>query len=220
MLKFPLNQKQVEAANDLHDTVDLWQSTDRMWPKLKEAMPGWGVEESIVKCTLVDRLYSTNVFAIERMAQHVKEVFEMQPKLDEQLVALIAQRKAPKGKKPRSEISFASKLCHLFVSDSLPIYDSAAREMLQMHLGDLYNEDKATPYKSFCENLRVLCEEAGLQSECRRLDRYLWIAGLYRRKQQGRKINAELGRIVENPTTDQIEALAILFPRDFKRYAA
>jgi hypothetical protein len=76
VLEVPLTLKQVEAANRLHDTMLQWVLNDNALSKLATLMPGWSGEESTIKCVSINSLYSTQVYAIVRMAAHVRQIFE------------------------------------------------------------------------------------------------------------------------------------------------
>jgi hypothetical protein len=212
-LHVPLTLAQVEAANLLHDTMDQWKLTDRALQTLATLMPGWSDEESLIKCVSVNTLYGTQVFAIVRMAAHVNHIFEsgsIYPETD--LVERIARVDSH-----RNHVSFASKLCYFFVSNRLPIYDEAARDALKFHLGRRYITNRDSPYDGFRANLKALSQAAELNLDWRRLDRYLWLVGIYRRWLKDREVNSEFRRLVSKPSSRQSELLDKLLPRSLER---
>ncbi len=111
----------------------------------------------------------------------------------------------------RQHTSFASKLCYFFVSDRLPVYDTAARETLEFHLGR-YIKNEDSPYKGFRSNLEALSQAAELNVDWRRLDRYLWLVGIYRRWLKGKTVNVEFRQMVTSPTLRQSKLLNKLLP--------
>lgn len=68
----PVSQKQIVAANLFHDRMELWRTANSALHRLRDNVPGWDAEASLLKCIAVNALYGTQVFAIARMAQHVK----------------------------------------------------------------------------------------------------------------------------------------------------
>jgi hypothetical protein len=213
VLEVPLTLKQVEAANRLHDTMLQWVLNDNALSKLATLMPGWSGEESTIKCVSINSLYSTQVYAIVRMAAHVRQIFEKKftnpgPELVEQIARLDSSR---------NHTSFASKLCHFFVSADLPIYDEVARKTLKMHLGQRYLTSGDTPYNLYRANLKELCVAAEINVECRRLDRYLWLVGMYRRWLNNKALNSEFQPLVTTPTRLQTQLLDKLLPTSVER---
>jgi hypothetical protein len=208
LLEVPLTEKQIDAANELHATVEQWREEARALELLRKALPGWSRGEAIIKCVVINSLYGTNVYAIVRMAEHVSKT--LGPKFDErQLVERVAQLEG------RNHVSFASKLCHVFVSeDTFPIYDSVACETLRLHLGRRYIGTTEARYQAFLQNLSVLREYASIGSGARRLDRYLWLVGLCRRWiKRGRPINTEFGRVLSELSSQQRALLHRMLPR-------
>ena len=100
---------------------------------------------------------------------------------------------------PRHHGSFASKFCHFFVdAHRFPILDAAARDALRLHLGPGAAREADTGYAGFCAVLARLQATYGLATPVRDLDRYLWIAGMYRVFARGRRdINRDLLTLFE-----------------------
>jgi hypothetical protein len=219
MLAVPLTQAQVDAANDLHATVDQWRVEGDTLQRLAKLLPGWSREESRIKCVILNSLYATQVYAIARMADHVSKVFTSESLGDEvAIVERIARLGPPLIMKPRNYVSFASKLCHIFISEGrFPIYDTVARETLKFHLGKRYEDDAASPYASFVKNFWIVSDSVGISTRTRRLDRYLWLVGLYRRWLKGRQVNSEFRRILSGPTSDQRAYLVAILPSGVPR---
>jgi hypothetical protein len=72
----PLLASQVQAAVRLYARLDGWQTTDRALTRLTEQFPGFDREATLLKVTAVNALYGTNVFAVARMADHVRQVLD------------------------------------------------------------------------------------------------------------------------------------------------
>ena len=129
---------QIEAAGRLHHRTTQWESTDRAFELLRDRLPGFSREACILKAAAINDLYSTRVYAIWRMAEHLHQVMTDHPPEDPvELVTTIAALPSADGSGPeRMHWSFASKIGHFFIDgDRYPIYDSYCRDMLALHLG-------------------------------------------------------------------------------------
>jgi hypothetical protein len=179
-----------------------------------------------MKTITVNTIYGTQVLAVMRMARHVEgEMAKCVPasvgiELVDRLAAL---PKTEEAKSSRQFTSFAAKFCHFFVDEErFPIYDEAARTMLKYHLGNNYVHDAKRPYSRFFESMNRLRDLGGLHGPGRDLDRYLWIAGMYKRwlAQRHRKkplVNRELLSVFRQPAADVAAELDALLPTDFER---
>jgi len=193
-LAIPLSQSQIEAANKLHEQLQQWQVTDRALYALHTKFPGFAIEATLLKVVAVNQLYGTYVLAVDRMTRQIVDVLSTKDNLDDiSLVEKIAQLE-------RKHTSFASKFAHFFIDkERFPIYDSFAEDMIKFHLGrqPCIRPDKH-PYRAFVQNLARLKELAGSQLSCtnEELDRYLWLAGLY--KAYKCRANPKINREVED----------------------
>jgi hypothetical protein len=188
----PITQAQIDAANALHARLPTWAATDRAFERLK-AHFGWDLEGCILKAAAINDLYSTRVYAVWRMSEHLKNVMT-NPTAD---TASCVKEIACLPGSSRRHWSFASKIAHFFIDhDRYPIYDSFCRTMIAYHLGkDRRKSDPDNPYQAFIENLTRLREDAAFSGTLRELDRYLWLAGQYRaylREGKRARLNAEL----------------------------
>lgn len=209
----PVTQRQIEAAGKIHASVEQWAITDEALSRLRNAMPGWDEAESLAKSVAVNTLYSTQVFAIQRMAKHVSLELSKTPRAHN-----LVERLANLGGK-RLHLSFASKLCHLFVdSNRYPIYDSFALATLRSHLGNEYRDRQG--YQAYCENFAHLRTASSLHATTREIDQYLWIAGLCDRWVRERerhsdrppRVNRELAAVLAKPSPVQAKELKALLP--------
>jgi len=166
---------------------------------------------------MVNALFSTKIYAIFRMAQHITEVMtkvdvvKAGPDLVEKLAVV------PQGAKAhRRHHSFASKFAHFFVdAEKYPIMDSYAEGMIKLHLGrGRLISDPVHPYSAYCHNYLTLKAEAGFQGSNRQMDHYLWFAGLYLawRKDPTDKINMEARKLFENDSSEVSSELDALMP--------
>ncbi len=207
-----ITQAQIDAARRLHERLPQWSSTDRAFERLAESFPGWDREACILKAAVINDMYSTNVYAIWRMAEHLMHVMA-QPPADDDLPEAIAALPAADGVTiERRHWSFASKICHFFIDgDRFPIYDSYCRDMIARHLGrGGCVSDPANPYRAFMTNLQRLRELSDRDASLRDLDRYLWLTGQYRdwlKRGDEAQLNSELRSLFED---DDPEAQADL----------
>lgn len=196
----PIRAEQIAAASRFHSRRDGWKRSDRALRQLKEAFPGWDESSSLLKCVAINAFYATQVLAIREMARHVETV--MKQSLDPR-ARVTRLSELTLNSKRRHFVAFASKLCHVFLNDnSFPIYDSIARKVLKLHLGNAYLENKADNYVAFCQNIDHLRAASGIASSYLEIDRYLWIRGQCDNWNASRPVNAELRSVFENPEPD------------------
>ena len=210
MLAVPLAQDQVDAACRFHEQLDQWRLSDAALLRLQDSGPGFDAEACLLKCVTINTLYGTQVFAIVRMADHVRSVLARTDMnaAGQDLVEHLGALPAGEGETKRRFISFASKFCHFFIDEErFPIYDDAAKTVLKLHLGREVQPYGAKPYEAFCRNLERLRNHAGITGPGRHMDRYLWITGMYmkwlkeRHKPKNKQqTNVELRRHFEHPT--------------------
>lgn len=211
----PLQQLEVDAANCIHDLMEAWRNDSEVMQKLRDELRDqWDVPASLLRCIAINGLYSTNVFAIRRMANHVSRVMTSVtidcPPAD--LVERIATLSWDEGKS-RKFTSFASKLCNLFVdSEAYPIFDNLAQETLKHHLCDDYKVDPSRPYGIFRENLSRLRAVSGVSASNTQLDHYLWIKGLCLRRASRKMFNSDFRDMLRQPVPGAITYLKILLP--------
>lgn len=212
----PVTQHQIDAANALHHRLIKWAATDRAFERLGRHL-GWDHEGCILKAAAINDLYSTRVYAIWRMAEHLMNVMVTPPNDPATLVEAIASLPGDDGSVPRQHWSFASKIGHFFIDgDRYPIYDSFCREMIASHLGrGGCVTDRDNPYRAFITNLECLREASGLSATLRDLDRYLWLTGQYRElldKGEGARLNSELRSLFEEDDPEIQRLLDQLWP--------
>lgn len=185
-------------------------------------MPDLNPAATLLKVVTVNSLYGTNVYAVDRAALHVADVLNgaegllrCRPELVEKMAAIPPP---PAGGGTRMHRSFASKFAHFFIDhDCFPIYDSFALKMLRAHLGrDAPAADPTPTYMAFEAAFRTLAQTAGLGSDTRRLDRYLWMIGQYRdwTRNPSAQINSELRDLFQaDPPELAVAAGAWYHPR-------
>ena len=215
-----IKPSQVKVAQDIQKTLPMWDLTDKALRKLNECYEGFDLDACMIKVAAVNALYSTNVYAITRMAEHIHATLQREEfgaiteKNSVELVESIADLKlsatrivqeldpdditGPKQHKKRQFRSFASKFCAFFVNpDLFPIYDEAAREAIKHHL-PAEDVDQLLTYSAFMKNVHAVSDWSELQVGYKEIDRYLWLRGMYDRHAKGDpKVNSELRRFFE-----------------------
>jgi len=212
----PVIQEQIDAAKELHQRLPKWAATDRAFERLGRQF-GWDRESCILKAAVINDLYSTRVYAIWRMAEHLMNIMKHPPRDPEEVVKAIASLPDDDVTTRRKHWSFASKIGHFFIhGDKYPIYDSFCRDMIAYHLGrNSSPEDTGNPYRRFVVNLNKLRDKSGLSATLRDLDRYMWLAGQYREwLKKGNKaiLNKELRLLFEDQNQEIRQLLSILWP--------
>lgn len=202
----PLEQSQLDAASRLYAQLRQWHMTDAALMALAGAFPAWEPEVTLLKVAAVNQLYGTNLYAVNRMAEHVSAIMATADPASEgpALVEYIATLpKLPTQQTQWRHFSFASKLAHFFIdAERFPIYDSYAVQMVGRHLGPKERvRDAAHPYQAYVANLELLRERSGLAWKGRELDLYLWLAGEYRAwlKHPHGPTNKELAQLFAEP---------------------
>lgn len=207
-----VTKAQIEAAKRLHDRLDGWVLTDQVFAEVRRAYPSnTDPKSALLKATLIDRLYATNVFAINAAVRHIVETFVNRPPNTDgrELVSRLAR--FPVG--GRTHTSFASKYAHFFFDDSLPILDTYAARMLAIHLvvPQTHIRRWTADYGLYCKNIDELLALSEVTPTARELDHYLWLAGLWISFRRGKtKINAEARGLFASQDPDLLIAFVNL----------
>ncbi len=220
-LAVPLHAAQIEAAGRLRGRLQQWQVSDAALERLADLCPSFNSEETLLKVVAINGLYGTNVYAQVRMAQHITNVVlgadleHVGPELVE-LMACLPSTEGQRG--PRRHVSFASKFAHFFLNaERFPIFDRYALTTVQHHLGR-HNcvKSKSGAFVTFVANIQRLKQLCGLDIGARELDRYLWLAGLYRHWQQTKdsRINREAIALFTDDCSEVRQDLELLAAGD------
>lgn len=176
----------IGVASELRKLLRDWQLADEAFEFLK-CRRFESEKVCLLTVVVVDALYSTNlrfepgrreevaryIFSIrDRLLKHSADVDKHSADLDLNLVEDIAKTGGTKV-----NISFASKLCHFFVSEKYPIYDRFVCKALKK----LVPQIKLQPYSDFVSACRSVAEPKppGRTICMRELDHYLWLTGQY-----------------------------------------
>ena len=133
------------------------------------------LEDILIKCTTLNKLYSTNIFNVLPMAEHILSlnIDERLKQGDYTLVESIA-----KISDKRRFYSFATKYCAMHRPQIFSIYDSHVHKVLMHFLPEKYTDHSLKTYETYCQALREFQSKYHLEElDAWKLDKYLWRLG-------------------------------------------
>ena len=156
--------------------------------KLFEAFPeNKQLEDILLKISVINDLYSTNIFGTFIMAKHIQGL-DIDKDLETgnpDLVNKIASGHEIRSNKTNKEInfySFATKYCNWHNRDDYAIYDSFVEKVLLAYKKrDNFSEFKKGELKDFRKFKSVIMDFADFYNLTRRnlkeIDKFLWVVG-------------------------------------------
>ena len=188
-INHPSNEE-VKAYNDRwdknNDNVIREHTINRLFQEL--APDNTEIELIMLKCTVLNSLYSTNIFNINPVAEHINDlaIDERLEAWDVDLVNDIARVNI--NGKDRNLYSFATKYCSHHNFNDYPIYDEyVAKVLLHFQRKDKFYWSKFRAkdlrnYAIFKDVLQKFISFYGLEfdnpdEKLIQLDRYLWQVG-------------------------------------------
>ena len=183
MTKKELPQDYTPSIKDAEWFINSWREVgkfsapvDAMFKICQQYPNNNNLEKVLIKCAVIDKFSSTNVFDLYKMADHIvrKHIDEKLKIEDYSLVDDIA--KVEISGKNRNFYSFASKYCHYHNPKKFAIYDSYVAKVLCVFLDKKQNELR--DYNTFIKALNDFSkcynfENYGYDD----LDKYLWCLG-------------------------------------------
>ena len=140
------------------------------------------IEDVIIKCSTLNDFYSTNIYDISTMAEHILSlnIDQRLEQHDYSLVKDIAQVKI--GGKRYYFYSFATKYCSHHQPDHYAIYDSYVEKvLLALNLRDAFacfKHKDLKKYETFMNVIKSFQQHYDLmQYNIKELDQYLWQLG-------------------------------------------
>lgn len=140
------------------------------------------LESILIKCTVLNYFYSTNIFKIYPVAKHILslKIDDRLAKGDPSLVEEIAKVKI--AGREKNFYSFASKYCSRHNPNDYPIYDSYVVKVLKYYRNidkfSKFKEEDLKTYKRFKEVLIEFKTFYKLEKyNLKELDMYLWQFG-------------------------------------------
>ncbi len=172
-------QKYIDEFNNNREFVVVEDTLSELFRKYPRNQ---SLQEILIKSTVLNSLYNTNIYAIVKMADHILNK-NMDSRLQVGSLELVAEIAYIEIEgKIRNNYSFASKYCHWHKPDIYPIYDSYIDQLLWQYQkqGDVMRFTRAAlrdypRYKEIVESFR---KKYGLvQFSFKELDKFLWMRG-------------------------------------------
>ena len=140
------------------------------------------LEDVLIKCSALNDFYSTNIFDVHSMAEHIfhLNIDERLKRSDHSLVKDIASLEIS-GKK-RCFYSFATKYCSHHKPEAYAIYDNYVEKVLvTMNKREHFDSFKKEELKDYDTYMRVILsfrQHFGLERySIKQLDQYIWQLG-------------------------------------------
>lgn len=146
-------------------------------------------ETIILTVVVINQLYSTNIYKVYSIADHIYKnramIHELIDNGDSRAIERIAVGHdivSSKNKKELNFYSFASKYCNYLKPDDFPIYDSYIENMLCFYnkkesFGKFKREDLRN-YERFRDTIKQFKEYFKLDAfSLRDIDKFLWLYG-------------------------------------------
>jgi len=182
MLKEP-TEKLIRKYVESHSATKQYRNEGEALAQLFKEFPNnERIEDIILKVTVVNNMYKTNVLATYKMAEHIK-LLDIDEKLRSkcpEVVEDIANLNA--GGIERRHYSFATKYCHNHDRENYPIYDKYVDKMLWEYHNKKkedgfcrFHRDELKNYKRLKEVLNAFREYYKLtQFNFKEIDNFLW----------------------------------------------
>ena len=192
--KLKQSKRRDDIPNPCEEQVKHWL---KQWEKLEDYVaqekainnlfnsqyrPNNSLENILVKCSVLNDFYSTNIFKIYPVAKHIYGL-----KIDDRLVkgdpTLVDDiSKLQIGKKNKNFYSFASKYCSHHNQVEYPIYDSYVHKVLwYFRRVDNFDEFEENDLKNYVKFKNILIKFKEFYKlgkfSLKELDRYLWLSG-------------------------------------------
>jgi len=186
-LKTPTNDlldKYIEKFNN----DERYYSADQAIINLFKAFPNnQKFEDILLKLSVINDLYSTNILGTFIMAKHIQKlnIDRGLKEGDPKIVHQIATGHGIRTKKSNKEInfySFATKYCNWHNRSSYAIYDSFVDKILMAYRKrDKFSSFKHEDLKNFSKFIKIIMDFAGFYGltkyDLKEIDKFLWIYG-------------------------------------------
>lgn len=148
------------------------------------------IEDVLIKCSALNDFYSTNIFGIHTLAEHILSlnIDERLHQVDYSLIGDIA--KVEVNGKEHCFYSFATKYCSHHLPEKYAIYDNYVEKvLLSMNEKEPFSNFKREDlkdYETYMSVIRGFSQHFGLtQFSIKQLDQYLWQLGKWYFNQYG-----------------------------------
>jgi hypothetical protein len=173
----------VREYNRRFEQNDNLINTEKAIHRLVKAFPdNRQIEEVLLKVAAINSLYSTNLYAVFKMAQHIVAM-NVDPQLerhDPEVISKIANLKIKE--KNHTFYSFSTKYCSWHAPDGYPIYDSFVDRMLCLYRKQdnfaNFTSEKLRDYPTFRSIIQTFQQYYGLtEFSFKEVDKFLWVYG-------------------------------------------
>jgi len=144
------------------------------------------IEDILLKISVINDLYSTNIFATFKIAEHIRNL-----NIDKYLISKdlsVVNKIATghnihhEGKEDINFYSFATKYCNWHNQDVYPIYDQFVHKILKAYqMKDNFSNFSDTDlkdYEQFVKTIKDFKQKYNLtQHNMKEIDKFLWIYG-------------------------------------------
>ena len=200
MIKKDLPENYIPSVKDAEWFINYWKelpnysnqekALDKLFTDICKRNDN--IEDILIKCSSLNDFYSTNIFDIHTVAQHILSLHidERLMDGDRSLVTDIAQVEV--NGKDHFFYSFATKYCSHHQPEKYAIYDSYVEKVLvsmnsrkDKHFANFKRED-LKDYETYMSVIRAFLQRFGLmQYNIKQLDQYLWQLGKWYFNQYG-----------------------------------
>lgn len=187
LLDYP-TEELIKQYIDKFELDERYKYGDSAIIKLFEAFPNnTTLEDIILKVSVINGLYSTSIYSVFRLAQHILEC-DIDEKIKEgnpKAVHQIATGHNIRTRKNNTEInfySFATKYCNWHNQRKYPIYDGFVEKTLMTYKKqDKFSEFKKKDLKNFENFYQVILDFMKYYNiddkNMKDIDKFLWIYG-------------------------------------------
>ena len=179
------------SVSEVNKYLDEWinlegyTSQERALNKLfLELLPGNSeITDILLKASCLNDFYSTNIFAIHSVAEHILSVKDLDKRLKSGDINLVSELEEVKiGDNKRYFYSFATKYCSHHNPISFPIYDSYVEKVLvYFNKVDKFSSFKMKDLKDYRKFKGILLDFQRYYKlerfNLKEIDRYLWLLG-------------------------------------------
>ena len=165
--------------------LEKYTSQERALNKLfLELLPGNSeITDILLKASCLNDFYSTNIFAIHSVAEHILSVKDLDKRLKAGDINLVSELEEVKiGDNKRYFYSFATKYCSHHNPIAFPIYDSYVEKVLvYFNKVDKFSSFKIKDLKDYRKFKGILLDFQRYYKlerfNLKEIDRYLWLLG-------------------------------------------
>lgn len=141
------------------------------------------IESILLKVAALNDFYSTNIFSVFPVAEHIRSIIDIDKRLSEGDISLVVDiQRITISNVEKNFYSFATKYCSHHQPDKFPIYDSYVDQVLRAYRKldnfSLFKNEDLKNYDKFCCILKEFRVNYNLESfSLKQIDRFLWLIG-------------------------------------------